>query len=740
MRRESLAILLAPTTTGRRALSALALALTALAAPARHAVASPYRTVVRARKGDGLDAQRRVDAQRPGFATAIELAHERGARPADALPELLARSAGATVRSLGGLGQFSALSLRGAAAQQVALFLDGVPLSGGSGGVVSLADLPLDALGGLVIYRGLVPIAYGGAALGGAVDLASALDCAPGSRLSATVGAGSFASREARASAQIDLSHRTGRKGPVPSASTRRACLDVRAGYTGSAGDFRFYNIGDTPLDPGDDRLDRRVNNGYDRVLAQVAAHGRAGAVRWSAQELIFFKVQGVPGMATGAQARRTRLTTASARTVARVRRSWSEGHVEGVFGALVERVRFEDPAGEVGLAADDQRTGTIDLYGSPRGRIPLWRGAALQLAGDVRGELVRVDERAALPGQGPSGDADRRRVSGGLGLELDQRLLQGRLQLAPAVRLDALASAFAVPPGEGEQDDAGTDNRALGVSPRLGARLSLRPGLSLRASAGRYFRPPTLVELFGDRGFATGNEGLVPERGTNLDTGLLLDAAAGRTALHAHVAGFATWASHLIAWTQAGPYLRPSNLDRARITGLETGATLRLLDGDLELRANYTLLATRNDSAEASMRGQPLPGRPRHDLFAQLAGGRAFVVRGATLAPRLGYTFEFAARTFLDPSGRFEVPSRALHGVFIELHLLERIHLAAEVRNLFDARTARWTPPVAGVAPVVVPVSDFFFYPLPGTSLWTSLRVDLSPRRRRPSRTETTV
>jgi len=132
-------------------------------------------------------------------------------------------------------------------------------------------------------------------------------------------------------------------------------------------------------------------------------------------------------------------------------------------------------------------------------------------------------------------------------------------------------------------------------------------------------------------------------------------------------------------------------------------------------------------------MRGQPLPGRPRHDLFAQLVVGRAFLVRGARIHPRLGYTLEHSARTFLDPSGRFEVPARTLHGAFVELHLADRIHLAAELRNLLGARVAAWTPPVAGAAPVPVPLSDFFFYPLPGTSLWTSLRVDLDrPRSRR--------
>ncbi|MDC0667294.1 TonB-dependent receptor plug domain-containing protein [Nannocystis radixulma] len=727
----------------RAAVAALVVIPSAAAArpPARApGPSSPYRTVVRAGRDDGLDAQRRLDAQRPGFHTAIELAAERGARSADGLPEILARSAGATVRSLGGLGQFSALSLRGSSAQQVALFLDGVPLSSGSGGVVNLADLPLDALGAVTIYRGLVPIAYGGAALGGAVDLGSDLRCDPDPRLRAVVGAGSFASREARVGATVPLRTRSrghARMDMSKTTSAPRHCLDLRAGYTGSAGDFRFHNIGETPLDPSDDRLDRRVNNGYDRLLTQVAFHGRAGGLRYSVQELLFFKEQGVPSMATGAQARHTRLGSLSARTVARVRRTWSKGHVEGVFGVLAEQVRFRDPVGEIGLARDDQRTRALDLYASPRGRVTAWRGAEIGLVADVRGELVGVDERAAsMGGLGATGDARRRRVAGGLGLELDQRLLAGRLQLAPAVRLDVLRSRFAVPAGEGEQSDEGRDHTSVGVSPRLGARMSLRPGISLRASAGRYFRPPTLVELFGDRGYAVGNEGLRPERGTGLDAGLVVDTAPGQTSLYAHAAGFVTWSQDLIAWTQTGPYLRPTNLDRARVAGLETAAALRLLGGDLELRGNYTLLATRNGSAEPSMRGQPLPGRPRHELFVQVAAGHAYDLRGFAFAPRLGLTVEHAARTWLDPSGRFEVPARTLVGAFIELHLLGRIHLAAEVRNLLGARVATWHPPVAGSPAVTVPISDFFFFPLPGTSLWTTLRVDLQPPRR-PRTTE---
>ena len=620
------------------------------------------------------------------------------------------------MRSLGGLGQFSSLSLRGSSAQQVAVFLDGVPI-GGSGGVVNLGDLPLDSLGRLTVHRGLVPVVYGGAAIGGAVDLASALRCdASRRRFGATLGVGSFAANEARASASIPLAPR--RRGP---------CLDLRIGHAGATGDFRFYNLGETLQDPRDDRSDRRQNNAYDRLLTQLAIHGARGPWRYSVQELLLVKHQGIPGLATGQQARATTLDTLSARTVARVRRDFDDGgrpgHIDLAAGFAATRSTWRDPLCEVGLGIDDQRTHHLDLYLSPRLHLGLWRGASLLAMADGRQEWSRVDQRL-LPA--PQGDSQRQRVNLGLGLQLDQHLLDGRIHLQPILRLDVLRSRFAVPTGSGEQNDQGADNLDLGASPRLAARVVLLPGVSLRLGGGRYFRPPSLLELFGDRGYIVGNEGLRPERGSSLDGGLVLDLTRARTGLYGHAAGFVTWSDRLIQWQQAGPSLRPVNLAHARVSGLETSAALRLLGGDLRFTANYTLLASVNLGADPSQRGQPLPGRPRHELFAQASVGHVFKATRTDLEPRLNYTFDHAARTFLDPSGRYEVPSRSLHGLAVELHIAGRVHLAAEVRNLFNLRTTTWRPPTAGAPAITVPVSDFFFYPLPGTSLWTTLRVEL--------------
>ncbi|MEZ4427042.1 MAG: TonB-dependent receptor [Nannocystaceae bacterium] len=660
------------------------------------------------------DPQATVDRRSPGFATAIDLEDEQGARPADGLAELLARSPGVSARSLGGLGQFSAISIRGSSPQQVAVFLDGVPIGSSMAGLVDLSELPLEALGRAVIYRGIVPVAFGSAAIGGAVNLETRRRCdAPRGRIAA--GAGSFSTRQASVSADYPL--------------TQRTCLQAQVGYAGTLGNFRFLDTRDTPLVPDDDVDARRRNNAHDRLLARVAVHGRRGAWRYHGQQLVYVRDQGIAGPAT-AQARATSLETVSAKTLGGVERRGAfgpGGRAAITAGFGVERRRLLDPLGEVGIAVNDQQTRAFDVFLQPGVRVPLWREAFLEAVVDERVELVRVDERARLPGDsGPSGDARRRRSATGAGVSLEQLALDRRIQLSPALRVDVVYSRFAVAPGEGEQDDAGRDHAAIGVSPRLGLRVRLVDALELRATVGRYFRPPTLAELFGDRGYAVGNEGLVPERGTAADGGFVITHASERLTLRAHVAAFASAATDLIQWIKTAQVIRPVNVARARVAGLESGLSLAALRGDVELTASYTLLDARNLGPEESAHGKQLPGRPRHRLFARAAGGHEFDARGHALAPRLFYTFEYVAGTFLDASERYEVPGRALHGLGVELHVARRLHLAVEARNLLNTRVTTWTPPIEGVGPLPAPISDFIGYPLPGLSVLATLRVDL--------------
>ncbi len=663
-----------------------------------------------------MDAQARIDAAHPGFATAVDLERDGGGRPADALPEVLARTPGASVRSLGGLGQFSSVSLRGSSGPQVAVLLDGVPLGSSMAGLVDLSEIPLDTLTRVEIHRGYVPIAFGGATMGGAVNLVSAPGTKP--RLGLDAGVGSFGARQSRGA----WVGRTAR-GPV---------ISARFGYAGADGDFPYLDFG-TPQNPDDDVHMLRINNGYDRLIGQVRVDGRAGKWRLAAQEILALRTRGVPGPA-GSQWDGTRLTSVGARTIASARRSLGRpgGRVQWVFGLGGMHRRFRDPANAVGLAVNNQITRGIDTYLSPRLRLPMWPNAYLGLVADQRTEWVEVDERAQPD---PTGDATRWRLGFGAGVQLEQLLLRRRWLLVPAYRVDGLDNRFAVASGAGEQADEGRDNLVIGHSPRLASRVKIGGGVQLRGSVGRYFRPPTLVELFGDRGFAVGNEGLRPERGTSVDGGVVVNRTLGPLVrAYAQAAGFWARSEDLIQWVNAGFVTRPVNVAGARVTGAETSLELLAWGEDLALRATYTFVDSRNLDPDPQRNGEALPGRPRHDLYVRLAGGHAWTARGVQLRPRLHYDLELVSSTFLDLSGRLELPTRVFHGIGAELQLDRRVTLTFQVRNLLDARTTQWRPTVANFdGRITVPISDFIGFPLPGRSMWGSIRVDLpTPGTRR--------
>lgn len=672
--------------------------------------AAPFRTVVETEPNDALDDQRALGRDTPGFGTAVDLEQPGGATPDDGLAEVLARTPGAHVRSVGGLGQFSAISLRGSSAQQVGIFVDGVPLGDAFGGLFDLSELPLRGMSRVDIYRGFVPVRYGGATLGGALDVHGAPQVdEPVAHLA--TGLGSFGGRQLALDVAVPLS--------------ARLTLSTHASYAGARGNFLYYDDASTPTFTGDDQTLRRTNNDYDRALARVRLDVERGELHGHVQQWFVGRQTGIAGP-VGAPAEAARLNTIGLQTIAGIEHT-AFGQAGGRLGARLgiglRQQRFVDPNAELGPGINDQRVRSIDIYAGPRWRTPLWRMAFAEVTADVRPQWVAVDESAALGGS--SGDATRSRLGVGVGVQAEQFLAQRRIRIVPAVRFDALSNRFAVEDGQGELTDQGRNASQFGASPRLGARIRLFGPLEARGSAGRYFRAPTLLELFGDRGYAVGNEGLSPERGTSVDGGFTLDHAGDALQLHGQLAGFGTWSEDLITWVSAGRVSRAVNLAAARIRGVEVFGRVLALDERLEVDASYTFTDTADRGPDPTTRNQPLPGRPRHDAATHASIGRRFMAGGVELVPRIRSGVEVLSGTRLDTAGRYVVPTRVLQSIGVELHAARRVRWALEVRNLLDQRTGPVTLPVGDRRPNPAPIGDYLGYPLPGRSLWTTLSLE---------------
>ncbi len=672
--------------------------------------AASNRTVVHDESGLVWGAQRKLNARTPAFATSIDL-DDMGVAGRD-LGRLLGASGGAHVRSIAGLGQFSSVSLRGSSPQQVRVYVDGVPIDNAMAGLVDLAQQPLDPVRRVDVYRGYVPVAFGRAALGGAINLVGRVHRGPPS-IAASGGYGSFGARQASATVALPAGRDTG--------------VFASLGYARAEGDFRYFDNGGTPTSTSDDTTTVRRNNGYDQVHGLVRIDARRGAWRGSNHESMLWKRQGIPGTANR-QSAATRQQMLRLRSISSLKLSsvgGPGGHMKWVGGLGMQLRHYMDPLGEVGVGTDDERSWGLDGYLSPRLRLPLWNGAFLGLSSDVRGEQVDIDEGNRGDHPLASGDAVRRRATVGAGVELEQFAWERRLLLVPALRVDSTVSRFRVPQGAGEVGDEARDRNAVASSPRLGVRVRAWEGVSLRASGGRYFRPPTLMELFGDRGYMVGSEGLRPERGSSADGGIVVDRALSRShRVYLQAAAFGVWGKDSIQWVHTGLVVRPMNLPGTEVLGVESDTRVSLWHRRLEFQASHTWLETRNKSPEAEQHDKPLPGRPRHDLHASAVIGQTWSLR-VPIEVRLRYAVEHVSGTFLDASGRYGLPPRSLHGLDLSVALGKIFVASAEVRNLADLRVSAITPTAGPPIPYPVPVSDYIGYPLPGRSVWMSVRVD---------------
>ena len=86
------------------------------------------------------------------------------------LNELVNRASGIKVRQEGGVGSDFDLSINGMSGNSVRYFIDGVPLET-KGSEVSLANLPVNIIDHIEMYKGVVPSYLGSDALGGAINI-----------------------------------------------------------------------------------------------------------------------------------------------------------------------------------------------------------------------------------------------------------------------------------------------------------------------------------------------------------------------------------------------------------------------------------------------------------------------------------------------------------------------------------------------------------------------------------------
>ena len=610
------------------------------------------------------------------FVETIEFGADRAAG-AD-LARTLDRATGVNIRRYGGLGSFSTLSIRGSTAEQVQVFLDGVPLNRASGGGVDLGTLPVGGVESVEIYRGAVPARFGGNSLGGVVHIRTQ---GLGDRFIARLhsGTGSFGSRQLSASLA----------GPWRGWSYL-GLVD----YSSSRNDYRFWDDNGTEYNALDDAWARRLNSDYRGLRGLFKAGRPFGVARLQIHNTLDLSHKGIPGIGNN-QSLLTRYDSWRNITEAVLFGPLGRGRAGYRLKAYHSRElsEYKDLHGEVGVGIQHDRNTTIAQGLHSEANVLLSGHVLLTGFGAVRREIfapldLRRD-RGLLP------ESRRRSLAAGTEAEASLR----PLTFNAGARVEHIADRFFERRAFASGDLLPSRDRGEMLwGYRFGATLELGAGWYLKGHYGRHRRAPNFFELFGDRGAAVGNAELNSEWGANRDLGL---AYRGRTEsaglLLAEVVYYANRVDDLIRFAQNSQRVsRPDNFGRAALRGIEARARVRLAR-KLELGGNYLYQRAENRTPFSFERGNDLPNAPRHRL-----NGRV----GVDLPlGEVYYEFSRESRHFLDRANLQTVPVRTLHHLGGRMPLRGDVALSWALRNLRDNR-----------------VVDLWGYPLPGRSYSLSI------------------
>lgn len=631
--------------------------------------------------------------------------------PGEDLASVLDTASGTTVRRLGGLGDFAAVSLRGSTFRQVEIYLDGVPLNPDGAAAVNLSELPVSAFSRVELYRGLAPVAFGSGAIGGVLNLVTPTGDVPES---GSVRFGSFGT--------VGVSAMVAPRTRAVETSAIETLLAVDQLHT--EGDFRYFDDQGTEYNLLDDRTSARTNNAVDRLSVLGRVRLGPAIARITVLDSFVGSHQELPGpISAGA----TQANVGGLRNLLSASADLTPGPSVRVLPQvwwLARQETFDDRAGEIGTGSQHtrDRANTVGAQASA-----VW-GPAPWLTGTlvVRGRHERYAPYDLLEDRG---DGERLRNGGLAAVGADVRLWRDRITLSPALQAEVLDDrGLGTVPWEG----TAISDTAVHAwpTPRFGALVRPWPWLALKGTAGLYLRAPDLTELFGDHGTLIGNPELSAETGEAWEIGVRAEAPwEGLVSGSVDVAYARRRVHDLIAWVQNSQFTSvPVNVGEASLGSTEGALTLSVGPW-FTSRSNATLTMTRNLLTDAAYADKALPGIPDVELHQEttlrIPGGRIPGGRQTNLVG-LSHTWSYTGLTYTDTANIGFTAPRDLHSFAVDLTPVAGLPtVRASLLNAFDVRgTAVDRNPLSGSDDTLIvrPLTDFSGYPLPGRTLMVAV------------------
>jgi len=638
--------------------------------------------VVTAKKPEEILQTGDVDKeQTPAFFSVIEKEEFEG--KIEDLSELLSKEAGIQARRSGGMGSSSTVSLRGSSSDQVMVFLDGILLNGTSGGGVDLGNISLSDIEAIEIYRGVTPINFGKASIGGVVNIRT-LRSKKGFNGNVNIGYGSFNTRKLSGF----INHKPGKWDYL-----------ISADFLSSDNDFKILNDNGTEWNEEDDLVEKRNNAQFDQknILTKFGFDFKDD-VRIDFLNQWFSKDQGLPSWNNSENTKSTFDTERNISTLKLTVNDVGPYHFNTSTRVdySCKEEDYDDSEGHIGLG-DQHSVYTTTSFGVNFFLEWLTEWNVLTLMVDAKHE--EYDSEDLLGSHNPN---ESSRDTFSIGLQDSFIFFEDRLIVTPAVRYtsleDELESGTSIwgTPLEGNSRDKDY------INPQIGLKYHILDWLSLKTNLANYVREPSFFELFGDRGFFLGNNDLKAEEGTNFDAGFEIKwAGTGDwlSGISCNAAYFRSDVDNLITVSyDARGIGKYTNISEAHIEGVELGINLELLKY-FRFVGNATWQDPENRSEIEAFNGKKLPGRFEKSYLGRIeALHRGF---------RLYAEYVLEKDMYYDTANLLNAEDKKEVNAGISW-LFRSFLFSFEAKNLTDNQ-----------------YEDFRGYPLPGRSYFFSIKYD---------------
>ena len=623
------------------------------------------------------------------------------------LSDIVNRTTGIKVREEGGVGSDFDLSINGMSGNSVRYFIDGVPLSAKGSGV-SLANLPVNLIERVEIYKGVVPASLGADALGGAVNIIT--NQTRKNYLDASYGIGSFHTHRADLNAQW-----------VESKSGLLIKPTLGINYSKNDYTMKGVEVWDEAQRAYVGANRKRFHDDYLSVLAQmefglvnkpwadaVYVSGSYSKVDKDIQTgSIQSKVYGearrlLDAWNLSARYKKANFLTDGLLFNASLSHTWDHSlTVDSAF-------RKYDWNGNYIVSSRNEITGndrSLRHYKRPLTIVRTNFDYALNAhhsfnlnyllnrTGNRRYDDIDTDFE-------PSNDVLTKHI---LGFSYDQSFLDGRMENTFFVKdyinhLRIEQQDLYWVTGSSDMPASSTKNN---VGYGLGTRFEWRPFLALKASFEHSVRLPLARELLGNGTTVYPNVRLRPENSYNVNVG-----------------AYGTWRmapGHLLYYELTGFYRDVNDYIHAVISEIEglmqydnvSSVDIKGVEGELRYNWKEHLQAVVNCSYQDSRDKEPLlsngkpsvtynnkiPNKPWLYGNAELSGTlRNWAQRDSKL--QLGYRYQYVHWFYLTwegygaLDGKSKIPTQNLHSVFLTYSWhRDRYNLSFECNNLFDAR-----------------------------------------------------